>query len=548
MKNIFFNKRLILRTNTYKSFLLLILLALFLLSGCGKSPEEKAKEFMAAGMYEQAKVFLKEEINKKPTNANLHFLLGKTLLAINEIKEAQQSFDRAMRLDVNKGKLIGTAYFEEGEATFKKNDIKRADFLFTIAYKYDSSLAAKIADLYTNAAIDNLNKLNIEQAQSLAISAKHYNPNIVHKVAEEAMDKAKAIAEPKRITTIFSLGELAVSLNAKEANNWGSLTYEIMSKSPSILDPKNLLVAGKQALDWNPNLREEIVKLYFSQASKALQDKNYPSVSLFLRAAVSINPSIAERAAELAWSELTKYFDALPSLGSNNFTTLFKLCKKFGLGSKHANTQEFALANALQLYLEGNRERAVTELKKIATASSANSKLKKVALNILAPPKPGIYDINSKPFRFTGTRGSGMGWGGSKGLDITLIKLIVNNKQIQLVFSLKAGEKPDKLLFIPKKKEIRWGVISGKELLYIIDDNGKKFVAINGFKGGKQGNFNDTVREINVQEREEVLVTATFPIPSPGATRIKFVSPRLDGWQTEWWWDNIVLKKGPFDK
>ena len=59
-------------------------------------------------------------------------------------------------------------------------------------------------------------------------------------------------------------------------------------------------------------------------------------------------------------------------------------------------------------------------------------------------------------------------------------------------------------------------------------------MAKNGFEGGKQNYCNDPVRKIKIQSFEEVLVTATFKMISLGATKIKLISPKLDGWQSEW--------------
>jgi len=527
----------------------LISLILLILISCGKSSEKKAEEFIQAGMFEQAIIYLNQEIQNKPTNPNLHFLLAKCLLATNNIVDAQESFERSMRLNIDKGKQIGTAYFEEGKAAFKKKEIDRANIFFDLAYKYDPSLGSeKIANIYKKAALKKLEKLEINEVKIFSYLIKKYNPEVLQQISMMALDKAKSLSDPDQISNILSLGKFALSINKQSSIDWGNLIYEHISKYQDSTDFRKVRVLGMQAVEWNVTLKEKILKIFFDQSSKALQNKNTYATSNLLKSAISLDSQVSERAAKLVWDKLKMFFENLPSIGVRKFKFFFELCRELGLNNREINSSEFNFANALYLYATGNRTRAINEFKKISVNSVSNHVLTTISKKILSPPVTGTYNINSNPFRFTGTRCSDMGWGGSKGLDIALVKLVITKKHIQLFFSLKASNKPDKLLFIPKEEEISWGVISGNELLYIIDDNGKTFIANNGFEGVKLAEFNSTVKEINVQSWEEVIVKATFPVISTGATKISFFSPQLNGWQTEWSWHNIELKKGPFEK
>lgn len=222
----------------------------------------------------------------------------------------------------------------------------------------------------------------------------------------------------------------------------------------------------------------------------------------------------------------------------------YELARHFDLSTEEGQRQ-FKLASAIQLYKDGYRTRAVSELKALASEYPSSLEGMK-AREILAPPTIGRREFNVAPFRFKGTRGGEMGvWGKSKGVDIKPLYVDVEKNAIKITFSIRAGDAVDMLLYAPKTWEEQFG-ISG-EGLYILDDNGGKFYSLIGFIGGRQSNFNKRVKLIELNPYEEVIIYAEFPMISEGATTIKFVSPMLNGWQSEWWWSGITLKQVRFD-
>lgn len=222
----------------------------------------------------------------------------------------------------------------------------------------------------------------------------------------------------------------------------------------------------------------------------------------------------------------------------------YDLARRFDLSTEEGQRQ-FKLASAIKLYKDGYRTRAVSELKALAKEYPSSLEGMK-ARNILAPPPIGRREFNVEPFRFKGTRGGEMGvWGKSKGVDIKPLYVDVDQNAIKITFSIRAGDAVDMLLYAPKTWEEQFG-ISG-EGLYILDDNGGKFYSTTGFVGGRQSDFNNRVKLIKLNPYEEVIIYAEFPMISEGATTIKFVSPMLNGWQSEWWWSGIKLKQVRFD-
>ena len=160
-----------------------------------------------------------------------------------------------------------------------------------------------------------------------------------------------------------------------------------------------------------------------------------------------------------------------------------------------------------------------------------------------SPAQPAV----SQPavVRFTGTRGatgfegvggfSGPGTG-STGVDIRLISARVDLEGIVISFGVRAGERPDYLLFFPQNWKDVFGYDAG---LYIEDPSGRRSFSISGFTGGHQSAFNRSVKRIDIAAREEVIVSARFPTMS--GSSLSFVSPRQNGWQSEWRWDGIKV-------
>src|SRR5581483_7061420 len=79
--------------------IVMLLIALSLTSCSGSKEVAKAKEFLDAGMFDQAAILLKQEIQTNPKNAEAHMLLGVTYLGLGQSSAADQEFNTAFVLD-----------------------------------------------------------------------------------------------------------------------------------------------------------------------------------------------------------------------------------------------------------------------------------------------------------------------------------------------------------------------------------------------------------------------------------------------------------------
>jgi tetratricopeptide (TPR) repeat protein len=594
-------------------FACLILLAF----GCGKSPEQHGAEFIQAGMFEQAKVYLTDEILKNPKNPELHFLLGKALLALGEVQNAQVSFDRATRLDPSKGKLIGWAYLEVAQNDLKRKNPQKAWQLFGLASKYDPSLRNKIGELFfsrgkeslsngkidrataffsascfynpslkkmigreyleagkrafnennldksrrlfalaskensplnseiatilTKGAIAYLEKDKFKEAENLSQEASNYDLNTAKKIAIKALEKGKVLADSDKTDFLLALGQIGVSLNKDDAKEWGELIYQNLKKNQNSLMVSDLIQIGNNILAWAPSLKSKIAEIYLDRARKELAGREVPAhqVCDLLKNTESADSQYKDKAAMLIWEWLSKNLRNLKEMGVYRFTSLFGLFEELRVPSNIQKTPAYLLASGLNLYEKNSKEAAYDVFRNLAQ-KFPDSEPGKKAKEILAPPAPGRRTFSGPPLKFA------TWWSGQARVSIRLLYVDVFKDGIKLTFSVTADD----------RKHIFWNVTGiyknfkwiEDSRMYIVDDNGKKYPSNTGFVGGIQKVITQNyANQIIIQPHEKVVLSIDFPMISPGATSITFVSPQKRGHQNKWCWNDIKLKNGPFD-
>jgi hypothetical protein len=134
--------------------------------------------------------------------------------------------------------------------------------------------------------------------------------------------------------------------------------------------------------------------------------------------------------------------------------------------------------------------------------------------------------------------------GGGGGLDVQLLQAKVEPQALELVFRMRAGDRGDLLLYEPPRSKHQSRGPAGAtapvdeafEELYIQDDTGTRSYSTTGLIGGRQLSFNNynLVRKITFGPGEQVVVSARFPPVRKDISTISFISPALNGWQSEW--------------
>jgi serine/threonine protein kinase len=156
------------------------------------------------------------------------------------------------------------------------------------------------------------------------------------------------------------------------------------------------------------------------------------------------------------------------------------------------------------------------------------------------PLQHGLRRYSSNPFSVPT-----WSYGGGAGITLDLTSAAVRSTETVLTFRAVGGPRPDLLLYEPPKAGKphfinRMGMVS--EELYLLDGTGAKLYSLSGFEGGSQSWFNTSARRINIAPGEVVELAVRFSAVSESASTLTFVSPRLNGWQAEWRWNDIPLR------
>jgi len=168
---------------------------------------QKAKEFMAAGMYPQATELLEKRINDKPTDAEAHFQLGICYINQGNYNKADERFGSAVRLKSDYGYKIGGEYKRVGDAKWNKEDINGALYLFRKSVTYQPNLKTDIAKKCFDKAVLYLsqNRMRSNEADELFALAVRYKPafavkaNDIKRVyAKKMLDIVKPLSRAKQ--------------------------------------------------------------------------------------------------------------------------------------------------------------------------------------------------------------------------------------------------------------------------------------------------------------------------------------------------------------
>ena len=123
-----------------------IFLLVIFIASCGSSDVQKAKEFMAAGMYPQAIELLNKRIQAKPDDGEAHFNLGVCLLNTGDFRGADERFASAVRLKPDFGFQIGGEFKKAADVAMQEGNTNKAIGLYANALKYQPDLKEPIGN------------------------------------------------------------------------------------------------------------------------------------------------------------------------------------------------------------------------------------------------------------------------------------------------------------------------------------------------------------------------------------------------------------------
>lgn len=416
--------------------------------------------------------------------------------------------------------------------------------MMAVSVEYNPGLKKGLGELLAKNAMQALG-LDSLRASSLTKTAISYDPDLAPEIANAALERAKVLGRaPKNWGEITWLARFARPLKGSDASAWSKLLFELVMQADTALITSNDLVSmGRVVVEFDSGKRSPLSELYVQVGTAALAQESLDldSAAELYNAAIGFDAGKKVAVSNSVWVHFSRRLLAIPvQLTKEQFGRLFQMANDFGVPAPYANTVA-PYAQALRQYLDGNRTQAINSFSQIAQ-SRPNSREGKAAALILAPPPSGTVSLNAQSFRFN----TSTFWTQSE-IDIRLLSFEVSPDEVVLTFSLKYASGTNAHLAFQRENYNRGAIGGVCEKPYIIDDNGSKAYAFAGFVGGTQQQSNDCVQEIKINANEEVIVSARFPTISRGATKATFVLPAIPGYQGSWQWNDIPLKKGPFD-
>lgn len=463
---------------------------------------EKIAQFMQAGMYPQAVALLQHQIYETPTNADAHFNLGVCLTAMNRLREAQESFDRAVRLNPEVGSKIGKELF---------------------------------------AAASNLAPPPNYQTQSIMSLAVGYDPSLRPVVAKRYLDAARAVSDT---SSLSQLAREAVAIDPGSALESASLLLEVAASNASSLGERNVASLIEQARQM-ASPKHQIVSAVYDIVERHSREGLHRSSLLFHK--VLMEKSLVD--SSRAQAVLTDAANALLENDAELFLVAVDQLTKIAPKIPEAGTPREKYLVAVYYWRTNQRARA-TEM-----FAALRDLPPQIDLSFISTPvKPGRYPV--------GQRQEGdFGWGK---FEMTLESVtIAADATIEL--QIRVVNKTDHkqhFIFFGKQGAEKWqrygGASAGTrafhgaddEHFFVVDDFGVRSIATPPHFMGtpNREEFNSSNDAVVMAPRQEIAETLKFGKLSPSATAITFVSPRHNGHQWEIAFRDIQLKAVNFVK
>jgi tetratricopeptide (TPR) repeat protein len=419
--------------------------------------------------------------------------------------KADQVINDKLRNDRNNPEL----WILAGENALATGDLARAQDAFSRASSLDRSLGPKIGADYLASGREMFSSDSQDAERRLDLAAD-YDPSLAPKIGQLFFDKGKVAFELHDMNTAEALFQKAAGFDS--------------------------------------TIRANVAQLFADAILPALND-NLSYAERYAKDAVGYDPATAQKEAESLFQTLAHGLCDLHSLGKARFMALMKLSNDLGLSDATKAGIPYRFAYAMQLYENGPRVQGIGILQDIAQTSPKSCE--GIEANyVLSPPSPGRIMVTPAKAVTIAVPNS------DDPATARLLYVDFFSDSIRLTFSLRApDDNSTSFIFVnptaPKLNKTNFA----NDVDYILDDNGALLKTTDGFsrfhRAGRWRNSGFPFKELSLAPGQEVQVTADFPMVTPGACKLKFVSPEIDiPWQPSfpaWETLEVEIKRDLFD-
>lgn len=251
------------RLQALLNMILILSIITMLILSCGSKEVKKAKQYIDAGMYEQAVELLQIEIKDDPKNPEAHYLLGVCYLNQRREGRAEEPFERAIMLDKGYRKNIGHGYYDAGLNLIDKGQIDDGFDYFRKAIRMDIDLKKPIAQKCYELGIET-SKTTSDPEEVLPFfdASVEFDPGLKDNVARASYNIAEDLAEKGFGKSAVRYAETSVDISPDYIKG-AAQVYHLVGKELYLKGDKE---RGRQllfkALKMNPEYEKDDLCFY----------------------------------------------------------------------------------------------------------------------------------------------------------------------------------------------------------------------------------------------------------------------------------------------
>jgi tetratricopeptide (TPR) repeat protein len=304
---------------------LIIISSLLTFIGCGSKEMSKAKDYMDAQMYNEAISLLEIEIQANPKNVEAYYLAAQCYIELNNTRQSEEYFDKAILLDTDYSVKVGEYYYEKGFKLWKEKRYYSAQDYYIKAKKYYPEgreyFAQKLFDYATEISETETSAYEVT---NLYIFVTNIDNKFNEDVAKQCAKLSNSLFEKGFYELSFEYGEFSIKYDPGFINSLAKLYQTYATKLLEVPDKSNEAINYfDRSIELNSSSRADIAKIYYDYSKKYESQNNAELTLLFAERCNNLDSNYEKYYNEI----ISKYISQLHSQ-DNKFQNYWKEFKR----------------------------------------------------------------------------------------------------------------------------------------------------------------------------------------------------------------------------